>query len=319
MSLLVALFVIVASLPAFYAALRTDLITVPNKKYNTYFLRLFVIYPVLTGGCIFISSVVYLFFEHFLGDAPIFEEYEFLKYSIILIPLVASVFIVFILKKIIFKNQIVQNLSIMENQLFIYFPKKKIMSRKLHGTKYRYPKRTPGELLIGYQVTNLILDTDEINEKIAYTDGGELIVNEQTLSLLKEQNLTGFSTRAVQYKGKMPQEDKRHHQILTTNTMPPLSPLTKIKKNNILYMTVIAANNELFYEQKALQNRTDFNHSLEYFGSDDHNPGAPYRYWIVSPKVKELFIQQLGQKEQDFTSVIIIKDEEPQSNFQTDE
>jgi len=317
MNLLVFLFVIIASIPAFYVALRKDFITIPNEKCNTYLLRLLIIYPVVAGCSLFISVLMYLSLEYFLHDLAIFAEYEFLKYLILLIPFPAGILTIGIFKIFILKKEIISKTLVIKDQLFVYFPKKRMFIHN-YGTKYSYPKRKQGELLVGYQATDLIIGTNEINEKILYTGDGELIVNEQTLSIFKEQNLTGFSTRAVQYKGKNSSEEK-HYQILTTNAMPSISPKTKIKRSNIIYKVIIAVNYELYYEQKSLRNKTDFNSSMEYFGSENHTPYSPQRYWIVSPKVKELFIQQLGQKEQDFIPVIIIKDEEPQSDFETDE
>ena len=317
MSYLVILLIIVASIPAFYVASRKDFIIINNKKYNTFLLRFLTIYPFIIGFSLSIIVPTYLFFEYLLRDSIIFEEYGFLKYTVLLIPIFSNILINFVFKRYVFKRKIIREFATIEDRLFVYFPNEAIFGRKLIGTKYHYPKRKQGELLIGHQVTDLILDTTEINKKIAYTEAGELIVNEHVLSIFKEQNLTGFTTRSVQYKGKKPSGEK-HHQILVTNIMPPISPLTQIKKSSIS-LTIIARDYELYYKQSDLQNQNDFNVGMEYFGANNGNPYFPQRYWIVSPKVKNLFIQQLGQKEQDFIPVIIIKDEEPQSDFETDE
>ncbi|MDV0445684.1 hypothetical protein MmiAt1_12780 [Methanimicrococcus sp. At1] len=309
MMLFFILFLIISSLPAFYIATKKDFIVIPNDTFNRYWMRLIILYPMTLFTFLISMGMIYgleTFFSFRLDD------YTFIKYAALLVPLLIAFIFIWVFEKYIIKNDIIQNsLDIVKDKLFIYFPddNNRILPRKAAGTKYNFPKRKPDEFLLGIQMSDFIIAEEEIEGRdILFTLDGELIVSERVLSVFQNNNLTGYSIRPTKSRKTKAALKPAFYQITSHKYMPPVSEFTQIKTSRFS-VTSVPLNNEVYYDLKTLKNTSDFNRSLEYFGANDFDPYAPQRFWIVSPKVKEIFISRFKQSERDFISIFLVDSE----------
>lgn len=317
MDFYVLLFIGISSIPAFYLAFRKDSVIIPNEKFNNYFIRLLILYPIPTSFTLLFSFAVIFGFEKFLDFLITPENIQFLKYAALSLPLIFGICIIGFFKKYLFKNEEHQkSLNALKSDFFVYFPDDKIIPRRLLGTKYNFPKRAPKNFLIGIQMSDLLIESGEIKDRdILFSVCGELIISERVLSVFQNNGLTGFWTRPVKYRdenpAKAPKDRMKYYQVLSYQ-MPPISEQTQIKKGRYT-VTYIPLNNELYYNSKDLENVKDFNNSFEYFGANDNDPYSPQRLWIVSSRVKDIFVKEFDQKDFSFIPVYSVDSENSQT------
>ncbi|MDR2943728.1 MAG: hypothetical protein LBU81_01335 [Methanosarcinales archaeon] len=132
---------------------------------------------------------------------PSFIEFMvncFGQFTGLILPVISDIIIIFACNKYVVmkKNDFVSP----TNELFIYFPIQSYhnFGGKLHGTKFLYPKKSKGDLLKGVQESNLIIHPKELNGiSFAFTFNGEIVINEQSLKILNNHELTGFQVCPV--------------------------------------------------------------------------------------------------------------------------
>jgi len=196
---------------------------------------------------------------------------------------------------------------------------------KLTGyTKYKTNRDEKSNLPIPKQIKNLTIDPKIIEgDEISFTTNGEFIITENALEILNENNITNFCTRPVEKKDMglfeflKKEYPTKYFQIICTSILEPLSEQTNIQRGK--WPTSVLVSHDIhYYNKRVLETSSDINQTQEYFGSEYGSPYFVQRHWIVSKKVRDIFINEFGQDEKFFTPVLIVDDfgnlVEPQKN-----
>ena len=310
MDLLLIIGLIIVLIPGVYYAYKKSFFVIFSKKYNVFPIQLIFTIPVFSGLSISFSMFIYLLFEIFIPSLIEAAMEQFSSYIILLIPIITDVIIICLFNKYIIGKTNLINLS-KGSELYIYSPLQKRLNfgGKQHGTKFSYPIRKKGELLIGIQESELIIDERELkNIDFDYTFNGEIVANKKTLQILNELNITGFETRPI--KNITGSINNNYFQLLATHIMPKVCDRTKIVSSRMLTLeSKIIVNNEMYYDKNVLTEALDFNQSFETFGREGYAYTPPTKYWIVSKKTRSVLIEKLNQYEFDFIPVHLIDDE----------
>ena len=300
---------IIILIPSFYYAHKKNFFAIYSEKFNNFPIQLLFTIPVFSGLSFVISILTYLFAIILFPSGVDLMVTYFGSHIGLSLPIISNILIIFIFNKFIIekKNEQFQH---NENELFIYFPVQAYhnFGGKFYGTKFTYPKRKKGDLLIGVQESNLIIKSQELkNIDFAFTFNGEIVVSEKSLQILNEHELTGFQTRPIQdYKSS---DSIPFFQIIPIHTMPEMERDTKTIYELWIYASKIIVNDEIYYNKTILPEITDFNQSFESFGYESNLPYPPQKYWIVSKKARSVLINELGQQDYDFIPVHLVNDE----------
>lgn len=184
-------------------------------------------------------------------------------------------------------------------------------------TKYQNTiiQRGDYEIKTKTQVGNLVIyDDDFKSNTVGLTRNGDLLASEYALSILKENQISNFTIRPVdQRRGDFSKKyapDVKCFQLIVSNEMPPASPPTIINIDSSKRYIALK-NYKLYYHKSVMENVFDLNRTYEYFGADWFISSNNYhsQYIIVTQKVKDIFIHQLGQNEWDFKTVYLTDDD----------
>jgi len=298
--------------PGVYYAFKKNFFVIFSKKLNCFPVQLFFTIPFFLGLGLGLSILIPAFFALFIPSGFDLARQTFGSYAYLIIPAISSIIIIFGFNNyIVEKNE--KSLNELEDfELFAYFPKQvyRNFGEKMHDTAFIYPKRTKGDLLIGTQKSDLIIDPKELNGiDIAFTFNGEIIINEINLQKLSNAELTGFTTRPIQNYKSMT-KNNNYSQLLPTSTMTKMNEKTKIIYRHWISASKIIGENRIYYNKNVLETMSDFNQSLEAFGYEDKRHfRLPQKYWIVSKKARSILIDELGQQDYDFIPIHLVDDE----------
>ncbi|EFM10223.1 hypothetical protein PaecuDRAFT_3182 [Paenibacillus curdlanolyticus YK9] len=157
-----------------------------------------------------------------------------------------------------------------------------------HGTKYddrnKCPKCGEGK----YQITDLIIDTKKMGKRQIAFNYPDIIVTEQTRSVIEENQLTGCKFREViERKGL---ERTNIFQLVPTQVLDPMNlakmRLVKHQYCDDCYRGAVLRS-EIIYPKASLLYAKDFNYSMEYYGFGTYCT----RRLIVSSKVRKVFME----------------------------
>ena len=312
MDLFLALGLIILLFPGLYYAFKKNFFVIFSKNLNRFPIQLFFTIPFFSGLSFGISILIPAFFALFIPSGFDFFRQLLGSYAYLIIPAISNVIIIFGFNKYIVEKDENPLNEYEKFELFAYFPKQiyRNFGEKMHNTVFSYPKRNQGELLVGIQKSNLIIDQEELNGiDIAFTFNGEIIINETSLQKLNEAELTGFETRSIQNFKDMT-FNNYFFQLLSTHTMTKMNEKTKIVYHHWISASKIIVDNQIYYKKNVLETISDFNQSLEAFGYDDKRFfRLPQKYWIVSKKARSFLIEQLGQHDYDFIPIHLVDDE----------
>ena len=319
------LFLIMSILPGLYLASKNELFYTENPKYNLFILRA----PFLASPFVMMALLSYgiaVLIQNFAPQFTAFVFDTFGLYAASLIPLIISLITILLLrhllKKYVFSVKSDSH-SISEAELFVYLPKMQFPTSIMFGTRYEVVNKIKrkGELFIRSQISELVVEEEAVEGSyLSYGGFGDIVVSEEGLRILKEENLSGFSTRPVKKYGgtyvfsRPDLSNFRFYQLVCHRFMPKLYPLTEIltKYSSLdlfLVKNVTVSKNKFYYNQDALSGISDFNLTQEYFGSVRFFDHVSYKYWVVSKKARDVMVNRLEQRPKDFIPVYLVDDD----------
>ncbi|WP_338102204.1 hypothetical protein [Methanolapillus millepedarum] len=165
------------------------------------------------------------------------------------------------------------------------------------------------------QLTDLAADFRYLEgEYLMMTTHGEIVVSNQALEILKENDLSGFYTRPVKkdesyrvFSKPDPADNFKYKQLICNHFMPKMSPPTEIVTKKYPLRILVSGN--IYYNQQVLSEIADFNQTYEYFGSDYGDPVFVQRFWILTKKARDIFIERFDQTEDDFSPVHLVDED----------
>jgi len=284
-------FILFSLLPVVYLAKHKTFLFIDNEKNNNFLIRFIFLLP----------GILATEFVFYLVCFILFAIFDLFWIWVLLMSIPISILIIFIFKKVLrtdlpFEDQ--RDLD--QYALYIFIPNK----REIEDSASYKATGKIGYARTGIQVKKISANFSKINRDILFTEHGELIVSIHALNVFKENKLTGYDTTSVIDK-KSGQESDFYFQLIT-NKLQPLSSQTEFKKG-ILGSVLIAE--EAFYDHNILETAADFNRTAEYLGD---NTGFPYyhqRLWIVTNKVRNMFLSDFNRNEKEFIPVHLVDDE----------
>ena len=284
-------FILFSLLPVVYLAKHKTFLFIDNEKNNNFLIRFIFLLP----------GILATEFVFYLVCFILFAIFDLFWIWVLLMSIPISILIIFIFKKVLrtdlpFEDQ--RDLD--QYELYIFIPDK----REIEDSASYKATGKIGYARTGMQVKKISANFSKINRDILFTEHGELIVSIHALNVFKENKLTGYDTTSVIDK-KSGQESDFYFQLIT-NKLQPLSSQTEFKKG-ILGSVLIAE--EAFYDHNILETAADFNRTAEYLGD---NTGFPYyhqRLWIVTNKVRNMFLSDFNRNEKEFIPVHLVDDE----------
>jgi len=296
--------------PLIYLAGHSFFFFTPNKKRNSFIIRLFFLTPgtliISFGFCVFVWSIFFVFFENF--SYSVYNIFGY--YSLLPLPLFVSSFLLLFSKKYILRKDIPPEFQsdFFDYDLYVYMPSiREVDDRpavKIHSNTASISQ------LVNGPDRDLVLNCNDLPDKnILFTKYGGIIINNFASSIFETNNLTGYRSRPIFEKKTISPSNIYMHII--SSSLPPLSPLTKITKAKFPYRSLVK-NDQVYYNSTILKEASDFNRSFEYFGSNSILPYPPQRLWIVSNKAMKVLINELNQNKRDFIPVHLVDDENPE-------
>ncbi|WNY23275.1 hypothetical protein MmiHf6_05800 [Methanimicrococcus hongohii] len=345
------LYVFILIIPAIYAALYKSLFTVPNKKMNIFFFRLYFLMPF----CLFIGFLFSTFAMFFAWEfMPDLSDYFFEIFpgsgSRILGALINLPIMLILTQIMIIPNKKQTKDDLNNCDYYVFMPQYKSPAAKNYGTKYSYKKnRNPDELLIGMQIGELsfpVLLTD--GKEIIFTVHGEVIVSDYAFQTFGEGGLTGFYKKTMRKecllmtepdenegiisdlagifkekdktvkKEQKPQLEMKYYQLLSNNILELTDPKTELTlRKKIVNKSLLPKSNVIYYNKQTMEKARDFNRSREFVGSEDGYPYGPHQLWILSKKTCILLKDRFDYSEADFIPIVLTDDEnETQTKIQ---
>jgi len=306
----IILYFLIVILPGVYCAVNKNLIYTLNPRYNFFILRFFFTAPGLALSVVTLSIFPFAFLPYDIIAQTIYSsEMPAEVYLTLLSPLFFSLLCIFLLYRYVIPTEspeIFQR-GDYDYELFIYYQKNKISGGKLNGTRFEpIRRRQKGEAPVEKQLTELIIMYEEIKGKdTGLSKTGEFILTQRGLDLFNAHQIGGFTTRSAKLNllkrksdFKSPTEKdftyidengQRYYQIMATSVLPPLLPRTKIKtKDGVMVWESLVTDSKLYYNRRVLENISDINQTVEYFGTTDGLSFPPQRFWIITKKVKEI-------------------------------
>ena len=286
------IFILFSLLPAVYLANQKNFLFIENKKNNIFLIRFLFLLPGILATefsfylvCFILISVLGL---------------SWMWVMIMSIPI--SVLIIFIFKLVLrtdppFENQ--HDLD--EYDLYMLIPSK----REIEDSPSYQATGKIGSARTGMQVKETSAKFSKMDKDLLFTERGEIIVSTHALSVFQSNGLTGYTTKFVLDK-KSKQKSDSYFQLVADELMP-LSSKTEFKKG--FFGSILIVENRAYYNYNVLETSMDFNRTAEYLGD---NTGFPYyhqRMWIVTRKVRNIFISDFNRNEKEFIPVHLINNE----------
>ncbi|WP_338097778.1 hypothetical protein [Methanolapillus ohkumae] len=145
---------------------------------------------------------------------------------------------------------------------------------------------------------------------IISTRDGEIIISEEALEIFEKNNITGYRIESIINNQESELEiHKKYFHLIGTSFMPPVPEDAIQKSESLITVKNIPSNSKFKYQKSDLKNVSDFNLSFEYLGSTDGDPYFPQRFWIVTKRLQQILITNLGQNENDFKPVILVDED----------
>jgi len=305
--ILYIVFIFFSLLPAIYLAKQKNFIFINSEKNNVFLIRFIFLLPGVLA-IEFFSFLIGFLFLLFAGlillsifSFDLFNSSVWILVGSLSIPISFS--IIYISKKFVlradppFENQ--YNLD--EYDLYMLMPSKREIEDSL---SYQVTGKI-GSARIGMQVKEISVNFSKMKGDIIFTERGELIVSTRALSVFQSNCLTGYTTKYVIDK-KSKQKSDSYFQLVADELMP-LSSKTEFKK--WFFGSIFIVEDRAYYDNIVLKKATDFNRTAEYLGD---NSGFPYyhqRLWIVTRKVRNIFISDFNRNEKEFIPVHLINNE----------
>jgi hypothetical protein len=290
-------FILFSLLPVVYLAKQKNFLFIDNKKNNNFLIRFIFLFP----------GILALEFVFYLICFILFAVFGSSWIWVLMMSIPISILIIFIFKKVLrtdlpFEGQ--QDFD--KYDLYIFMPN----NREIEDSPSYQATGKVGSARIGMQVKEISANFSKINKDFLFTERGELIVNVHALNVFKENKLTGYTTNPVIDK-KSKQKSDSYFQLAADELMP-LSSQTEFKKG--FFGSILIAEDKAFYDYNILETAADFNRTAEYLGD---NTGFPYyhqRFWIVTRKVRNIFISDFSRNEKEFIPVHLINNEQTQES-----
>lgn len=248
MDFILLLEILILLIPGFYYAYKQNFIFVFSKKYNIFPIQLMFTIPFFSGLGIVPIGIIYFLFTLIIPtyNSP-FSTLS--PYIGVILSLISVIIIIILFNKFVIEKEN-NNPQSEESELYLYLPFQRYYNfgGRDSGTKFSYPRRKEGDLLIGIQESDMIIEENELKHvNFAFTFSGAIIINRTSLQRLNEHNLTGFKTRPVRNsKTKSIIED--YFQLLPTHTMPNISDKTRIIHDRMIHVSKIIRDNKIFYD-----------------------------------------------------------------------
>ncbi|WNY25849.1 hypothetical protein [Methanolapillus millepedarum] len=308
------LFFLMTVFPGIYLA-TTNFLYTPIKKYDFFIIRAFLTAPLFSGLNVLISGVIVILFARIFPEITLQITGIFGEAAISLAPLFVSLIFIILLKIFVISTD-ESDVFDSESELYVYYPRRKLSGGKFNGTKFEIVNkyRKENELLIEKQITDLIIRSAELEDRnLTLTNFGEMVATLSGLSVLNNKNISGFYTRnVIKYEEKVHKQNEtgqKCFQLVSTSLMPPvLSPPTIIQRKKYP-VGAFVYRLQFYYHQTVMKNVSDLNQTEEYFGNIMNNPYPVQRFWIITKRARDIFIQELGQDEYDFFPVRLVDDD----------
>ena len=246
-----------------------------------------------------IIIIISMFVIQFLMRYSGFDDFVFISTWTLMMSIPISILIIFIFKKVLrtdlpFEDQ--RDLN--KHDLYIFMQNK----REIEDS---FSYKGTGEKRPGYvvaQVKEISANFSKMGKDLLFTEYGELIVSVRALNVFKENKLTGYKTKSVIDK-KSKQKSDSYFQLITDELMP-LSSKTEFKKG--LFGSILIAEDRAYYDKNILTTAADFNRTTEYLGDVTGFPYYHQRLWIVTRKVRSVFISEFNRNKNEFIPVYLV-------------
>ena len=313
MSILFIIFILLLLFPAVYLAMQKNFLFIDNEKNNIFLIRFIFLLPgvlsiefvcFLIGLILLIIlfAILYILMLIFSFDLP----NSFIRILVGSMAIPISILTTLLLKSILRKD--LPTNSPFEEQydiddfdtydFYLFMPNQREMD---DSASYKVTGKF-GSARIDVQVKDIFAKTSKMKEDLFFTTHGEFIVSAHALNIFKGNKLTGYKTKPV-----IDKESKRESNFyfqLIADELQPLSSQTVFNKG--FFGSVLIDENKAYYDQKILTTSADFNRTVEYFGRNNRNPYRHQRLWIVTRKVRNIFISDFNRNEKEFIPVHLI-------------
>ena len=298
-------------LPGIYLAAKKYFLVIPNKKYNIFPIRLLFTIPAGIAISFLISIIPICVFGIFLRYILPFDYYSWI------LIMLSSIFTTATFKRYFVRNDIPPEYDpdFEKHELYIYMPLQKIPRKKYNQFSFPQGIQYDKDLLTGTQKEDLKLNFKHLNKDFAFTDCGDIIVNEKAFSKLSENGFDNlFEKRPIKaIKGFRQQPydlEEPYFQLLPIRILHPFDTKTEIKKIfGNFSLRGYAVDDKFYYNKKVMTDITDFNTTSEILGAYDGAPYYPQHLWIVTNKAMKVLINELNQQKRDFIPVNLVDDE----------
>ncbi|WNY25851.1 hypothetical protein [Methanolapillus millepedarum] len=315
-------FILMATLPGIYLAARENFIYTENKKYNLFIIRLLFTIPLFFIANVLISMIFARIFISLFPKISSYFEGLVGNYAVVLVPFIFSLILIILLKIYIvpprdLKINYLEEIIDKDFDLYVFHPNEVMPDGRTMGTRFDIAnkKRKEDQLPIRSQLTDLAADFRYLEgEYLMMTTHGEIVVSNQALEILKENGISGFYTRPVKkdesyrvFSKADPADNFKYKQLVCNHFMPKMSPPTEIVTKK--YPLKVLVSGDIYYNQQILSEISDFNQTSEYFGSEYGDPVFVQRFWILTKKARDIFIERFDQTEDDFSPVHLVDED----------
>ena len=298
-------------MPGIYLAAKKYFLIIPNKKYNIFPIRLLFTIPAGIAISFLVTIVAMCVFGIGLRYILPFEDY----FSILII--LSSIFTIAAFEKYFMRKDIPPEYDpdFMNYELYIYMPLQKIPRKKYNQFSFPQGVQYDKELLTGTQKEDLKLNIKYLDKDFAFTDCGDIVINERGLLKFSENGFENlFEKRLIKaIKGlrRQPYDlDEPYFQLLPTHTLPSFDVKTKIRQIVANFsLRIYAIDDKFYYSRKMVTEAADFNITSEILGAYDGSPYYPQHLWVVTNKTMKVLINELNQQKRDFIPVYLIDEE----------
>ena len=296
--LIFSLFILL--IPAVYLAKQKNFLFLGNKENNNFLIGFIFLLPLFLA--VYMPFYIFLGFLYFPSwglSASVFWP------VVLILSVPVSRLTIWLFKKYVlrtdppylpYEEQPESDLGIYD--LYVFMPVRvEINSQSSYKKTGRFLSAK-----INKQVKEISANFSEMNHDILFTEHGELIVSAHALNVLKENDLTGYTTKPV--IDKKSQRESNHYFQLVSNELQPLASDTSFIKGE--FGTFIIDEYHVFYDEIVVSMAADFNRTVEYVGANDGYPYCHQRLWIVKRKTRDVLISNLNKTKNDFIPILLI-------------
>ena len=273
-------------IPSIYLAAQKNYMFFLNKKRNTFLARFFFLAPT---GMAFNALFIFFAMVFFLILLSSVEMNNVAIYVLLLIvSILGSLLTILYFKKYALRKDVPPEYQedFMEHEFYIFMPRDRINDRMSYDEK-------------------------KYNRDILFTKFGSLLANEKALKIFEENNLTGYEIRNAGNE-RTRDSSSFYSQIVSTSEMPQMLPQTKLKQGffyESLTKGSLINDDVIYYNKSDASGSSDFNKTIESFGTNNGMPYVYQKFWIVSHKTMTVFMNRFDMEKRDFIPVILIDDE----------